>query len=325
MFGYSPGDILGENVFEFIHDDDIQEVQDVFAELKNTKQQTNPITFRFRNKQGAWKYLEAIGINLMELPAVSGLVVNSRDITERIDNEQQLKEYATSLEKINKELDQFAYIVSHDLKAPLRAINNLSTWIEEDIQENIQPETQKNFSMLRGRIQRMEMLINGILEYSRAGRMKSESISIDMNSFIRDVISNIAPPDNFNVKIQSKLPTIDGEKVVLDQVFSNLISNAIKYNDSLDPVIQIGYEDQVSVHCFFVQDNGPGIDEQFHEKIFAIFQTLQARDSIESTGVGLSIVKKIIEEKGGRVWVESVLGNGSRFIFTLPKTDLINN
>jgi PAS domain S-box-containing protein len=325
MFGYSPGDILGESVFEFIHNDDIQEVQDVFAELKNTKQQTNPITFRFRNKQGAWKYLEAIGINLMELPAVSGLVINSRDITERIDNEQQLKEYATSLEKINKELDQFAYIVSHDLKAPLRAINNLSTWIEEDIQENIQPETQKNFSMLRGRIQRMEMLINGILEYSRAGRMKSESISIDMNSFIRDVISNIAPPDNFNVKIQSKLPTIDGEKVVLDQVFSNLISNAIKYNDSLDPVIQIGYEDQVSVHCFFVQDNGPGIDEQFHEKIFAIFQTLQARDSIESTGVGLSIVKKIIEEKGGRVWVESVLGEGSKFIFTLPKADLINN
>jgi PAS domain S-box-containing protein len=325
MFGYSPEDILGENVFEFIHEDDIQEVQDIFAELKNTKQQTNPITFRFRDKQGAWKYLEAIGINLMELPAVSGLVVNSRDITERIDNEQQLKEYATSLEKINKELDQFAYIVSHDLKAPLRAINNLSMWIEEDIQENIQPETQKNFSMLRGRIQRMEMLINGILQYSRAGRMKTESISIDMNLFIKDVISNIAPPENFKIKIQSNLPTIEGEKVVVDQVFSNLISNAIKYNDNSNPTIQIGYEKQDSFHAFFVQDNGPGIEEQFHEKIFAIFQTLQARDSIESTGVGLSIVKKIIEEKGGLVWVESTIGNGSKFIFTLPQTDLINN
>jgi PAS domain S-box-containing protein len=325
MFGYSPEDILGENVFEFIHEDDIQEVQDIFAELKNTKQQTNPITFRFRDKQGAWKYLEAIGINLMELPAVSGLVVNSRDITERIDNEQQLKEYATSLEKINKELDQFAYIVSHDLKAPLRAINNLSMWIEEDIQENIQPETQKNFSMLRGRIQRMEMLINGILQYSRAGRMKTESISIDMNLFIKDVISNIAPPENFKIKIQSNLPTIEGEKVVVDQVLSNLISNAIKYNDNPNPTIQIGYEKQDSFHAFFVQDNGPGIEEQFHEKIFAIFQTLQARDSIESTGVGLSIVKKIIEEKGGLVWVESTIGNGSKFIFTLPQTDLINN
>ena len=325
MFGYSPEDILGENVFEFIHEDDIQEVQDIFAELKNTKQQTNPITFRFRDKQGAWKYLEAIGINLMELPAVSGLVVNSRDITERIDNEQQLKEYATSLEKINKELDQFAYIVSHDLKAPLRAINNLSMWIEEDIQENIQPETQKNFSMLRGRIQRMEMLINGILQYSRAGRMKTESISIDMNLFIKDVISNIAPPENFKIKIQSNLPKIEGEKVVVDQVFSNLISNAIKYNDNPNPTIQIGYEKQESFHAFFVQDNGPGIEEQFHEKIFAIFQTLQARDSIESTGVGLSIVKKIIEEKGGRVWVESTIGNGSKFIFTLPQTDLIHN
>ena len=146
-----------------------------------------------------------------------------------------------------------------------------------------------------------------------------------MNLFLKDVISNVSPPDNFKVKIQSSLPTIDGEKVVLDQVFSNLISNAIKYNDNPDPVIQIGYEDQGSVHCFYVKDNGPGIDEQFHEKIFAIFQTLQARDSIESTGVGLSIVKKIIEEKGGLVWVESVLGKGSKFIFTLPKTDLINN
>jgi PAS domain S-box-containing protein len=325
MFGYSPDDILGENVFKYIHEDDIQEVQEVFTELKNTKQQTNPITFRFRNKQGVWKYLEAIGINLMELPAVSGLVVNSRDITERIDNEQQLKEYANSLEKINKELDQFAYIVSHDLKAPLRAINNLSTWIEEDIQDNIQPETQKNFSMLRGRIQRMEMLINGILQYSRAGRMKTESSAIDMDLFIKDVMSNIAPPENFKIKIQSKLPTIEGEKVVLDQVFSNLISNAIKYNDNPNPTIQIGYENQGGTHSFFVQDNGPGIDEEFHEKIFGIFQTLNSRDSIESTGVGLSIVKKIIEEKSGRVWVESVTGKGSKFIFTLPQTDLINN
>jgi PAS domain S-box-containing protein len=325
MFGYSSEDIVGESIFDFIHEDDIHEVQDVFAELKNTKKQTNPVTFRFRNKNGSWKYLEAIGINLMDLPAVSGLVVNSRDITERIDNEQQLMEYANSLEKINKELDQFAYIVSHDLKAPLRAINNLSVWIEEDIQENLLPETQKNFNMLRGRIQRMEMLINGILQYSRAGRMKTETVAISTEDFLKDIISNLAPPVNFNIEIQSEMPVIEAEKVVMDQVFSNLISNAIKYNDNPNPFIQIGYIDQGSVHCFFVQDNGPGIEEQFHEKIFAIFQTLQARDAMESTGVGLSIVKKIVEEKGGNVWIESELGKGSKFIFTLPKTDLINN
>jgi PAS domain S-box-containing protein len=265
MFGYSSEDIVGESIFDFIHEDDIHEVQDVFAELKNTKKQTNPVTFRFRNKNGSWKYLEAIGVNLMDLPAVSGLVVNSRDITERIDNEQQLKEYANSLEKINKELDQFAYIVSHDLKAPLRAINNLSVWIEEDIQENLLPETQKNFNMLRGRIQRMEMLINGILQYSRAGRMKTETVAISTEDFLKDIISNLAPPVNFNIEIQSEMPVIEAEKVVMDQVFSNLISNAIKYNDNPNPFIQIGYIDQGSVHCFFVQDNGPGIEEQFHE------------------------------------------------------------
>jgi PAS domain S-box-containing protein len=318
---YEPAEIVGRSAFEFIHPEDVENVLSSFAELKNTSEIPAPIVFRFRHKSGAWQYLEAIGNDLSNEPAIAGLVVNSRDVTERVANEQQLKEYAGSLEKINKELDQFAYIVSHDLKAPLRAINNLSIWIEEDLEGKMEADTMKNFDMLRGRIHRMEALINGILQYSRAGRMKAESVPIPMNAFIADIIANLSPPENFTVHVQEDLPVIEGEKVAIDQVFSNFISNAIKYNSNPNPTIKIGYEDRGIVHCFYVQDNGPGIEKQFHEKVFAIFQTLQARDTIESTGVGLAIVKKIIEEKGGNVWLESELGQGSTFFFTIPKSE----
>jgi len=250
---------------------------------------------------------------------INGLVVNSRDVTERVKNEQQLKEYSQSLEKINKELDQFAYIVSHDLKAPLRAINNLSVWIEEDLAEKMEADTQKNFNLLRSRIGRMEGLINGILEYSRAGRMKAQLNEIDLNDFLAEIVSNLAPSEKFKVRIQENLPTILAEKIAIDQVFSNFISNAIKYNTNENPTIDVNYTDEGDNYKFCVADNGPGIDKQFHEKVFQIFQTLQARDTVESTGVGLAIVKKIVEEKGGNAWVESEEGKGSKFFFTLAK------
>lgn len=321
LFNYSPEQIIGKSAFEFIHPDDLQKVIQAFTDLYERPGGVSTVLFRFKNAESGWKYLEAIATNLLFEPSISGIVVNSRDVDERILNELQLKDYANSLEKINKELDQFAYIVSHDLKAPLRAINNLSIWIEEDLVDIMPEDTKKNITMLRGRIGRMEALINGILEYSRAGRMKAETIQIDMNVFVQDVVFNLAPPDNFKVEIQENLPVLNTEKVALEQVVSNFISNAIKYNSNPEPVIRVGYEDRGAFHCFYVEDNGPGISKEFHEKVFAIFQTLQARDKVESTGVGLAIVKKIVEEKGGNAWLESEEGQGCRFYFTLPKTD----
>jgi light-regulated signal transduction histidine kinase (bacteriophytochrome) len=252
------------------------------------------------------------------LHKVSGTL---QDMTEHIETEIQLRDYAQSLEKINKELDQFAYIVSHDLKAPLRAINNLSVWIEEDLEGKMEEDTKKNFGMLRGRIHRLETLINGILQYSRAGRIKAETDEIELNPFIDDLISNLSPPENFQFIIQENLPVLNMEKIALDQVFTNFLSNTIKYNSNPTPVVKVLCEERPLQYEFCVEDNGPGIDKEFHEKVFQIFQTLQARDKFESTGVGLAIVKKIIEEKGGKAWVESELGNGSKFFFTIPKTE----
>ena len=235
------------------------------------------------------------------------------------EKETQILEYTRRLEKINKELDQFAYIVSHDLKAPLRAITNLSEWIEEDLAEKMDETTEKNFSLLRSRIKRMEALIAGVLAYSRAGRIKTENLEIDMNGFLQDVVYQISPPKHFQILIQEDLPTIYSEKLALEQVFANLLSNAIKYNDSENPSIKIGYAEKDSAYEFCIEDNGPGIDPAFHEKIFMIFQTLQSRDILESTGAGLAIVKKIITEKGGKIWIDSHPGAGSKFFFTIPK------
>ncbi|UPT68861.1 MAG: PAS domain S-box protein [Sphingobacteriales bacterium JAD_PAG50586_3] len=254
-----------------------------------------------------------------ELAGERTLIGFAMDITEGKQSQNRLTDYYETLEKTNKELDQFAYIVSHDLKAPLRAISNLSIWIEEDLEDKITEDSRTNFNLMRSRVVRMEQLINGILEYSRAGRMQSNPSQFNITTMVSETVNDLAPPANFAVEIQQDMPEITADRIKVEQVFSNFISNAIKYNSNPNPTLRIGYTEELDQHVFYVADNGPGIDPEYHEKVFVIFQTLQARDKIESTGVGLAIVKKIIEDAGGRVWLESGLGQGSTFYFSLPK------
>ncbi len=241
------------------------------------------------------------------------------DISKIKNAELKTRQHAENLERINNELDQFAYVVSHDLKAPLRAINNLSEWIEEDITDIVDNETKENLKLLRGRVKRMEGLINGILEYSRAGRIKNTNVLVDLKQLITDIttVTNTRPDVKFI--IPGEMPKIITERVALEQILANFISNAVKYNDSENPVVEIGFKDLDTAWEFSVKDNGPGIPKKYHDKIFVIFQTLQARDKIESTGVGLAIVKKLIEDKGGKIHLESEPGKGSTFSFTWPK------
>ncbi|GAB5557904.1 MAG: hypothetical protein SchgKO_21170 [Schleiferiaceae bacterium] len=241
-----------------------------------------------------------------------------QDISNQKESEFKLMEYTEDLERINAELDQFAYIVSHDLKAPLRAINNLATWIEEDIEDQIDDDAKEQFKLLKGRVLRMENLINGILQYSKAGRISAKMETIDVNEFLKELVEILRTDKSQIFNLPSDFPTLQTERIALEQVFSNFISNGIKYNDKEIPQIDLGWSREGRYYRFSVKDNGPGIEPEYHDKIFKIFQTLQARDKVESTGVGLAIVKKIIEEKGGRIQVQSELGKGTEFSFTWP-------
>ena len=256
-----------------------------------------------------------------------------RDLSNRKRIESSLKERAEELEwlnaelvkttlllkKRNQELDNFAYITSHDLKAPLRAIANLATWLGEDLEGQIPEENQEQLHLMQSRVQRMDNLIQGLLEYSRAGRKKTKVRSVDVSDLIRETIDLLSPPPQFEIFIASNMPTLKTETVLLQQVFSHVISNAVKYHHREKGKITISVKDIGQFYEFAIADDGPGIDSQYHERVFRIFQTLQARDTIESTGVGLSIVKKIVESKGGTVRLESQLGEGTTFYFTWMK------
>lgn len=307
-----------DNVHLFYTPDTRPAIVEAFKNAIHNKQGFD-IEAKIQTQNGGILDVRTKGVPFVDegrVPYVKGIF---QDISKEKEAERQLKEYTEDLERINKELDQFAYIVSHDLKAPLRAINNLSMWIEEDLEGKLEGDTQNQFNLLRGRVGRLENLINGILNYSRAGRIDVTPISVDVGNLINSILDMLSPPPQFTITVGKNMPVMEAEKIVLEQIFSNLISNAIKYNKNPTPTIDISCEDIGQYYKFCVADNGDGIEPQYHEKIFVIFQTLDARDKVESTGVGLAIVKKMIEEKGCNAWVESEKGQGARFYFTWPK------
>ena len=230
-----------------------------------------------------------------------------------------LSENIRLLQRKNEELDQFAHIVSHDLKAPLRGIDNVVTWIEEDHNTELPPKIREYIHLIKGRLLRAENMIKGILLYARVGKQSLEREFINLNALLNDILENLALRPGLNVITQPYMPEIYSERIPLQQVLSNLISNAIKYHDKPDGYIKVSVTSHSDHWQFSVEDNGPGISKNYHEKIFVIFQTLQERDSFESTGVGLAIVKKILDDRKQIITLESSPGEGTIFRFTWPK------
>jgi PAS domain S-box-containing protein len=223
----------------------------------------------------------------------------------------------SELEKSNDELHEYAHIVSHDLKSPLRSINALMSWIKEDNMGNFDAASLQNFNLIELTLEKMERLISDILLYSKIGSDTNENQEVDLNLIILDIKQILFIPDNITVVVKNKLPIILGEWSTFHQLFQNLISNAIKFNDKENGLIEIDIIEQKSFYQFSIKDNGLGIDKKYHVKIFKIFHSLN--ENKDSSGIGLSIIKKIVDLYHGEIWLESELNKGATFYFTLKK------
>jgi PAS domain S-box-containing protein len=249
-----------------------------------------------------------------------GVVIVILDISQRKRAEAERDRLIAALERSNRELDQFAYVASHDLKAPLRGITNLAQWIGDDLKDVMTDETRQQMRLLMGRVHRLEALINGILDYSRAGRGRDQPESVDVGALLTETIELISPTPPAAIQVEPPMPVLHCERVPLQQIFLNLLGNALKHSQRPDTLVKVRCAETDDGWEFSIADNGPGISPEYHERIWGIFQTLKARDEVEGTGIGLSVVKKIVEARGGLVWVESTEGQGATFFFTWPKS-----
>jgi PAS domain S-box-containing protein len=322
---------LGLGWLGVAHPDDREFTRDIFLSAKE-RHEAFQLEYRLLHQDGAYRtcidagrpwfgskgefkgYIGSV-IDIDERKQIEAiLAARARELA---DLNSRLAQTANQLKERNQELDSFVHIVSHDLKAPLRAIANLSEWIEEDL-EGISTHTTEQMNLLRSRVHRMQSTIDGLLEYARVGHQDSQLELVSVADLLAEVIESIAPPPTFEMSIATEMPTLETKRLLLFQVFANLISNAFKHHDRPDGSIRVSCRTQGDFYEFAVADDGPGIPPESRDRIFIIFQAANPQKNPDSTGVGLSIVKKIVETAGGHIWLESELGKGTTFYFTWP-------
>ncbi|PKG53332.1 sensor histidine kinase [Olleya sp. 1-3] len=262
--------------------------------------------------------------NLKEDEQADDVELTGSNLVDFIDNQtkeivkmnKQKQSMLNELAHQNQELSDYAHMVSHDLKSPLRSIDTLTTWLAQDYSEIFDDNGKQSLHLIRTNVEKMDTLISGILEYSTIGKNQIEVYDVDADNLVQEILKSTQIPEHISIT-KTKLPIIKGDKYRLQQLFQNLIGNAIKYNDKDQGVIKIGVEDQEDSWQFHIADNGKGIEETYFNKIFKTFEKLE--NNPDSSGIGLSIVKKIVELYGGKIWLESQVSIGTTFYFTLKK------
>ncbi|SDG91553.1 sensor histidine kinase [Winogradskyella thalassocola] len=262
--------------------------------------------------------------NLKEEEKADAVELTGSDLVAFIDNQtkeiiemnKQKEALLNELAHQNQELSDYAHMVSHDLKSPLRSIDTLTAWLKEDYKEAFDANGQNTLNLIRNNVEKMDTLINGILEYSTIGKNQVEVYDVDLNNLIDTILTIIELPKHIKIT-KADLPIIQGDKYRLQQLFQNLIGNAIAYNNKAKGTVDIGVEDQGAFWQFYIKDNGKGIEAKYFEKIFKTFEKLE--NNVESSGIGLSIVKKIVDLYGGKIWLTSKINEGTTFYFTLKK------
>lgn len=317
MSGYEQQELIGKKGMDVFLSPDQRNLM-LKENDKRLKGRSNSYELEVRKKDGELRHWLISGAPNYNINGkVTGSIGIHLDITELKNLEVQKENLLKKLEKRNNELQEYAHVVSHDLKSPLRSINALVSWIREDNLDKVSLETQQNLDMIDVTLEKMEQLISDVLEYSSIGVNTSSKKLVDLNQVLEDITTLLHIPEHIKLEINKPFPTIIADKVKIQQLFQNLISNAVRYCDKNPGYVKLDYEELETHHKFSVRDNGIGIAPEFHNKIFKIFQSLN--QSKDSTGIGLSIVKKIVELYNGEIWVESELEQGTAFYFTLAK------
>jgi len=342
LFGFTREELLGEPVETLVplrlRDHHPEYVESFFSDPHARPMGAGRDLFGLR-KDGTDVPIE-IGLNPIETRDGLCTLASIIDITERKQSEERLRQSIADLvqaeralerkagelalanqelERSNAALDEFAYVASHDLRAPLRDIDNLAQWIGEDVSDILPEKSARHFHLLQRRIRRMENLLEDLLQYSRAGRIFGEPEEVDVRELILDVTELVSLPRNFTLEIPHEMPLIRTPKAPIEQVFRNLIGNAIKHHHRESGTIRVNAGEHGDFVEFSVSDDGPGIPPELHERAFAMFQTLKPRDEVEGTGIGLALVKRLVEVHGGTVGIDSTTTTGATFRFTWPK------
>ena len=333
LYGWTAAEALGRDMAELVRTALSPEERRTRLAAVDAGQQQR-IELLHHNRAGEPIYVEANVSTLYgDDGSAIGYVTINRDVTVRKKYEQELvglsvgleervRERTAALEHSNRELDQFAFVASHDLKAPLRSIALLAEWIEEDSAPGLSPKSLQHLDKLKGRIKRMERLLDDLLAYSRVGRTRLTPEKVDTRLLVQETVDLLNLPQGFQLDLPQSMPILFTERVPLATVFRNLIQNACKHHEYPERgCVTITADDLGDAIQFSVADDGPGIAPEFHEQVFDLFRTLKPRDQVEGSGMGLSVVKKTIESRGGSIRLTSTPGAGATFTFTWPKLD----
>jgi PAS domain S-box-containing protein len=314
LFGYSKQDLLGQTIDILVphrfHDVHSEHRKDFYQHQENRRMGVDRNVCGLR--RNGEEFPAEIGLAHFDGEGGSKILATVINMTEYVGITDELK-------RSNKDLNDFAYVASHDLKAPLRGIMQLASWIEEDVEDNASEETKSHLALLQSRTARLEKLLDDLLTYSRIGNHLGDIEQTDVRELVQTLFQLLDPPPEFELKLDDQLPIFNTLSTPLEVIFRNLIGNAIKHHDRPNGIISISAIECDSYYQFSIANDGPGIDPKHHEQIFEMFKTLRPRDEVEGSGMGLSIIKKMLDYHGQKISVSSSGERGVSFSFSWPK------